>query len=419
MIGKDLRASGLPAHVCDFVECLLVARGADQAFRTKTELINYKKVETMRVLPSLVTYFLQVIQHMQKHMEKLEAELSVLAAIAYAAEEDPDVHPRPRSFQKIAQKLDECRGSLHVLRDVRTWTAAICKISRFPSDERMFVAGDAFISRLPAAMSEQGGLNFRLRSLSRFVQNNKEESLQVIQQLGWPPSATFTQEGKHQCRVCKKGFGRKWIKRSICWKCENDSRDQGRCPYEDGNLCYVCPHLRACLLCERLPCMHCRMVHSEDMAEDVSSFVQELNPDVLIVDFDQTLCETRSGCAPVVDKHAMNSDICNAIKCRPTKRNVILTRQNFKNEPTITRYLDQMGMKNVEICCVGGKRNAEGEKMSKSDMMFDLVPCGSVLFIDDDLRELMEREIAQCDRITRLLFFTTTWDVKYHQNLQT
>eukprot|EP00960_Hanusia_phi_P078179 768790-Hanusia_phi.AAC.13 len=352
-------------------------------------------------------------------MEKLEAELSVLAAIAYTAEKEEETRPRDGNFSKIAQKLDECRGGLHVVRDVRTWTAAICKVSRFPSHDRMFVAGDAFISRLPPAMNAEGGLNFRLRSLSRFAQENKEDSMKVIERLGWPPSATLTQEGKHRCKLCGKGFGRKWIRRNICWKCENDCRDQGRCPYEDGKFCFVCPHLRACLMCERHPCMLCRIAHSEELTEDVSTWVQELDPDVLFVDFDQTLCNTKSGCAPDVRKHAMNSDICSAIKSRASKRTIILTRQNIQHKPMILSYVEQMGIRNVEVECVGGRRNTRGDKLSKADAIFELVPCGSVLFIDDDIRELMAREIIECDRITRLLFFSTCWDVKFCHHHQT
>ena len=44
LILKDIKDAGFHAHLRDYLRCLLIARGADQAFRTKVELINYKKV---------------------------------------------------------------------------------------------------------------------------------------------------------------------------------------------------------------------------------------------------------------------------------------------------------------------------------------------------------------------------------------
>lgn len=34
----------MPNHFIEYVQALLIARGADQAFRTKSELVNFKKV---------------------------------------------------------------------------------------------------------------------------------------------------------------------------------------------------------------------------------------------------------------------------------------------------------------------------------------------------------------------------------------
>jgi hypothetical protein len=44
LIMKDIKDSGLSKHIQEYLRCLLIARGADQAFRTKVELVNYKKV---------------------------------------------------------------------------------------------------------------------------------------------------------------------------------------------------------------------------------------------------------------------------------------------------------------------------------------------------------------------------------------
>ncbi len=44
LILKDIKDAGVPNHIREYFRCLLIARGADQAFRTKVELVNYKKV---------------------------------------------------------------------------------------------------------------------------------------------------------------------------------------------------------------------------------------------------------------------------------------------------------------------------------------------------------------------------------------
>ena len=169
LMNKDVAGAGLPAYVVEYVEKLLIARGADQAFRTKVELVNYKKM----------------MVHMQKGLEEVEANLSVFAAVAHCGPQETDKDKR-KDAARLAKELDECRGSLHVVRDVRTWTAAICKVSRFPSAERMFIASDAGISKLPPQMSAQGGLQRRLDDLRSLVHNYTPSILQVIHLHGWP-----------------------------------------------------------------------------------------------------------------------------------------------------------------------------------------------------------------------------------------
>ena len=44
LICRDLCMSGMPGYLRRYIEALMIARGADQAFRTKVELVNYKKV---------------------------------------------------------------------------------------------------------------------------------------------------------------------------------------------------------------------------------------------------------------------------------------------------------------------------------------------------------------------------------------
>lgn len=44
LILKEIKEAGFSKYIQEYIRCLLIARGADQAFRTKVELVNYKKV---------------------------------------------------------------------------------------------------------------------------------------------------------------------------------------------------------------------------------------------------------------------------------------------------------------------------------------------------------------------------------------
>ena len=209
LMNKDLAGAGLPAYVVEYVKKLLIARGADQAFRTKVELVNYKKV----------------MVHMQKQLEEIEANLSVFAAVAYCGPQETDKDKR-KAAARLAKELDECRGSLHVVRDVRKWTAAICKVPRFPSTVRMFIASDASITKLPPEMSAQGGLQHRVDDLRALIENSTPNVLATIQDQGWPPSYTFSQPGKHTCKHCAGKFGPKWMMRGTCWLCRHELRQK-------------------------------------------------------------------------------------------------------------------------------------------------------------------------------------------------
>ena len=109
--------------------------------RTKTELVNYKKV----------------MLHLQRSFEEAESDLAVFGAILFsvdgsnngdcgnsASTNDVDKASRRRQV-KLSQELDALRGMLNVIRSVRSSTSIICKTSRFPppnasTSARMFIA---------------------------------------------------------------------------------------------------------------------------------------------------------------------------------------------------------------------------------------------------------------------------------------
>jgi hypothetical protein len=370
LIDKDLAGSGLPAYVVDYVHKLLIARGADQAFRTKVELVNYKKM----------------MVHMQKALEEIEANLSVFSAVSYCGPQETD-KGRRKAGAHLAKELDELRGILHVVRDVRTWTAAICKVPRFPSTERMFIASDAGISKLPPEMSAQGGLQRRVDDLRALVEATTPNILNAISVHGWPPSYTFTQPGKHTCRHCEGKFGPKWIQSNTCWLCRHKLRAESRCPYENSAACVVCPHRQRCLRCERVSCSQCRLFLSPDIDKDegIVAFVRDKAPRLLIFDFDQTLCETKSGCVPDARKHGLNPDLF-ALALAWQDRALVVSRQPHANQGLVTDFLRAHGLAKVRVHCIGGiavplgpedvsvgGRREDKRKMKKSDVIIPIL----------------------------------------------
>ena len=104
--------------------------------RTKTELVNYKKV----------------MLHLQRSFEQAESDLAVFGAILFsgdgsfnAGDSNGDDKAFRRRQVKLSQELDTLRGMLHVIRSVLASTSSICKTSRFPppnasTSARMFIA---------------------------------------------------------------------------------------------------------------------------------------------------------------------------------------------------------------------------------------------------------------------------------------
>ena len=419
LMHQDLAGAGLAPHVVDFVTKLLVARGADQAFRTKVELVNYKKV----------------MVHMQKACEELEANLSVFAAVTYCGPQEGDKDKR-KTAARLAKELDELRGVLHVVRDVRTWTAAICKVPRFPSTARMFIAGDDGITRLPPEMHAQGGLQRRVDDFRKLVDACTPSIMQAIDKAGWPPASTFTTPGKHFCRHCRGRFGKKWIQSSVCWLCRHKLRVAGRCSYADSPSCLVCPHQQRCLQCERVSCAECGLVRATELEQDegLMVFVQDQNPALIVMDFDQTLCETKSGCVPIPGKHRLNPEL-HALAQAWGERAVVVSRQPHTNQASVQSFLRECGLPKVGVHCIGGlevriagdvhdegARTGRGgrcwRKKNKSDVIIPMlrrareemhVGGRSVFFFDDDIREVLDDDLSKETSLLRILFVSTSW----------
>ena len=183
---------------------------------------------------------------------------------------------------------------------------------------------------------------------------------------------------------------------------------------------HLAAHHRRCCACEQWSCDGCGL-HRAD-GDGVVALVQRLGTSCLAIvfDFDQTLCSTKSGAAPVVGRHVLQpelqsllprqqaeSDSSNEVTGGRARPKCCVATRNSHGR-AIEDFLIASG---VAVARSGAGREAqsgaqgqrEGGAMSvhcvnaqgrtKADVALDLLAeapeHGVVVLVDDDLRELV------------------------------
>ena len=203
-------------------------------------------------------------------------------------------------------------------------------------------------------------------------------------------------------------------------------------------LCGFAAHHRRCCACEQWSCDECGL-HRAD-GEGVVALVQRLGARcfAIVFDFDQTLCSTKSGAAPVVGRHVLQPELQSLLpqqqagsnstdaghevaggatrpKCCVATRNshgreiedfliasgvaVVRTRAGRETQiGTQGQREDRM----MPVHCV----NAQGR--TKADVALQLLAeapeHGVVVLVDDDLRELVLDDRVLGGRVHRVFF---------------
>lgn len=163
-------------------------------------------------------------------------------------------------------------------------------------------------------------------------------------------------------------------------------------------------------------------------------FVQDQNPALIVMDFDQTLCETKSGCVPIPRKHRLNPEL-HALAQAWGERAVVVSRQPHTNQANVQSFLRECGLPKVGVHCIGGlevhiagdvqdegARTGRGgrgsRKKKKSDVIIPMLQRAreemrvgrrSVLFFDDDIREVLDEDLSKETSLLRILFVSTSW----------
>lgn len=144
------------------------------------------------------------------------------------------------------------------------------------------------------------------------------------------------------------------------------------------------------------------------------TLVETLRPKELLLDFDKTLCSTKSGASPLPKKtssrrdkdgysHSLDPDLKAAVLAHQLFGNAhVVTRNSHKQE--IQTFLIMHGLQalasNVHVV---PKRVSKGSYIK--EQLFADEDVGTILFVDDDVRELStDLWLRESPQVHRLLF---------------
>ena len=219
--------------------------------------------------------------------------------------------------------LNVLGGALPILRDTLRWLRAARAAAA--SGSTSFVVGDA---RGATARGQSRTLGYqpalcvpglelesaRLASGLRAAEEAYRPQMRAqIAEAGWPERLVSRRGGtssekpadNKQCRSCAQGFSALWVHRGTCCECEATLRAQGRCPYSERcSAAGFCPHARRCFVCDAHSCAECRLERGS--AEAVADVAARVRPVRIALDFDRTLCNTKSGALPIFGKHQVD-----------------------------------------------------------------------------------------------------------------
>ena len=166
-----------------------------------------------------------------------------------------------------------------------------------------------------------------------------------------------------------------------------------------------CPHQRKCISCERWSCGECGIVCGD--GEEVAAVVEASNAAAVFVDFDRTMCTTKTGSSPMQGRHSVDPELAGLAAAHPCVH--VVTRNSHVDD--IREFLTREGVPaSVGVHHVGkGKSKAdvirallrEGVTASGGD---GEPPGVAAVFVDDSIAELLDDQVAAVPELTRVLF---------------
>ena len=252
----------------------------------------------------------------------------------------------------------------------------------------------------------------------------------------WPPRTPLMYvTGKTECVRCGGQFGTLWIGNGrCCFRCEEGMRSRLECPVSKRcPSAAFCPHSLRCIACERWSCELCGVVCGD--GEDVVAMVECTDPHVVFIDFDRTLCTTKSGSSPLRGSHSLDRELWGLVRGGRWDVRVVTRNSHVDDIKTFMRRFaaneggDSPGGDSPGGDPPGG--DPPGGDSPGGDSSFDAIPVhhvgkgvskGAVIrgacdekasvvgspvravFVDDSAAELLDAEVAGVPGLTRVLF---------------
>ena len=247
----------------------------------------------------------------------------------------------------------------------------------------------------------------------------------------WPPRTPLMYvTGKTECVRCGGQFGTLWIGNGrCCFRCEEGMRSRLECPVSKRcPSAAFCPHSLRCIACERWSCELCGVVCGD--GEDVVATVECTDPHVVFIDFDRTLCTTKSGSSPLRGSHSLDRELWGLVRGGRWDVRVVTRNSHVDDIKTfMRRFAVNEGGDSPGGDSPGG--DSPGGDSPGGDSSFDAIPVhhvgkgvskGAVIrgacdekasvvgspvravFVDDSAAELLDAEVACVPGLTRVLF---------------
>ena len=399
----------MPEHVSHYVRQSLVARGAAKALaqaegaRVLASAVERLQQRTSRALEALRCANKAVSGRVDAEKllstdpagthNLLEHDTSLCAALSHA--------------MKVGNHLRVLSG-LHMANEpmLRSLQLIMSSSGEAQKPRRLFDASDASsrghsAMRFPPTFAPLVQL---LRESQEAAARNEDDLRDSMSSEGWPPSwwsprqAAVLADGP-MCRVCETRCPRLWQDRNVCWRCDEDERKAGRCPYDvrsakgRARAHPFCPHQSRCAVCDAgfISCVVCRLAHGD--GEAVLAACEAWKPSVIFVDFDRTLCTTKSGANPLHGEHSVDAELHETAARFPVH---VLTRNRHTEQ--IRAFLAARGVPIVDI-----HSTPTGE--SKAQYMQQVLAHEeAAVFVDDDANEMHDPRVAGDARLFRVLF---------------
>ena len=412
-----------PDEGVDFLSRSICARGGFKAMAMVEELKTY--CQSIQQVPLR----LQNLLHLH-----LDSQISMSKAYDFGScniKEDLSIAVSRH------KEILHIHGMLKAMNENKKWVDVLAQLDADDcSATRLFVAGDDASSYQSSAFVPKDFMlgNF-VKSSRKLLETILIPTMRATSTIeSWPPPAessrnrvlAFREESLQnakinrkkllKCNECSGYFDSRWTRNGTCSICEYTIREKS-----PGEKCFFvnckagteafCKHHQRCFICDAPhSCGECRMYRGN--GELSTSLVETLRPHLLLLDFDRTLCSTKSGANPLPKRttakqtkesysHSIDEDLKIAIYTQQGYgQSHVITRNSHKAE--IQDFLRMHGLH-----ALSKKVHIVPKKMTKGAFIKEMFRDQSqtMLFLDDNINELTADEwLRSSPNVTRQLF---------------